>query len=143
MQELWQAQGFQPCAGEWKWSFKGERHVPYSSLPTNHTIGICVLEYVDASVTDVAIQSLNGMELSDKYLVMQHTSVGAKPGMPNLPYDQFPEIPCLIVPAGESNTSDACILPMLNMVTPKDLVETRSTATFMKMSKKNALDTVL
>jgi len=78
---------------------------------------------VDASVTDVAIQSLNSMELGDKYLVVQCASVGAKPGMPNLPYDQFPEIPRPIMPAGESNTSDACILLMLNMVTPEDLVD--------------------
>ena len=68
------------------------------------------LEYVDASVTDVAIQSFNGMELGDKYIVMQRASVGAKPGMPNLPYDQFPEIPRPIMLADESNTrhSDAC-----------------------------------
>jgi len=78
---------------------------------------------VDASVTDVTIQSLNGMELSGKYLIMQCASVGAKPGMPNLPYDQFPEIPHPIMPAGESNTSDAHILLMLNMVTPEDLVD--------------------
>ena len=80
-------------------------------------------KYVDASVTDVTIQSLNGMELGDKYLIMQRASVGAKPGMPNLPYDQFPEIPRPIMPAGESNTSDARILLMLNMVTPEDLVD--------------------
>jgi len=63
------------------------------------------------------------MELSNKYLVMQHVSVGAKPGMPNLPYNQFPEIPCPIMPAGKSNTSDARILLMLNMVTPEDLID--------------------
>ena len=78
---------------------------------------------MDASVTDVAIQSLNGMELGDKYLVMQRASVGAKPGMPNLPYNQFPEIPRPIMPAGESNTPNARILLMLNMVTPEDLVD--------------------
>ena len=81
------------------------------------------IEYVDASVTDVTIQGLNGMELGDKYLVVQCASVGAKPGMPNLPYNQFPEIPRPIMPAGESNTLDACILLMLNMVTPKDLLD--------------------
>ena len=78
---------------------------------------------MDASVTDVTIQSLNGIELGDKYLVVQRASVGAKPGMPNLPYDQFPEIPRPIMPAGESNTSDARILLMLNVVTPEDLVD--------------------
>ncbi|KIM56285.1 hypothetical protein SCLCIDRAFT_1220435 [Scleroderma citrinum Foug A] len=85
--------------------------------------GFAFFEYVDASVTDVAIQSLNGMELGDKYLVVQRASVGAKPGTPNLPYDQFPEIPRPIMPAGESNTSDARILLMLNMVTPEALVD--------------------
>lgn len=87
--------------------------------------GFAFFEYVDASVTDVAIQSLNGMELGDRYLVVQRASVGAKPGtpgmIPNLPYDQFPEIPRPIMPAGESNNADARILLMLNMVTPDDL----------------------
>ena len=85
--------------------------------------GYAFFEYVDTSVTDVAIQSLNGMEIGDKYLVVQRASVGAKPGMPNLPYDQFPEIPCPIMPAGENNTMDVRILLMLNMVTPEDLVD--------------------
>ncbi|KAJ7760448.1 hypothetical protein B0H16DRAFT_1532332 [Mycena metata] len=75
--------------------------------------GFAFFEYVDTAVTDVAIQSLNGMELGDRFLVVQRASVGAKPGMPgmipNLPYDQFPEIP------------HARILLMLNMVTPDDL----------------------
>ena len=78
---------------------------------------------MDTSVIDVAIQSLNGMEIGDKYLVVQRASVGAKPGMPNLPYDQFPEIPRPIMPAGENNTMDARILLMLNMVTPEDLID--------------------
>ena len=74
------------------------------------------------SVT-VAIQSLNSMEIGDKYLVVQCASVGAVPGMPNLLYDQFLEIPCPIMPAGENNTMDARILLMLNMVTPEDLID--------------------
>lgn len=74
----------------------------------------------------MAIQSLNGMELGDRYLVVQRASVGAKPGtpgmIPNLPYDQFPEIPRPIMPAGADNTADtARILLMLNMVTADDL----------------------
>ncbi|KAG8220941.1 hypothetical protein J3R82DRAFT_2446 [Butyriboletus roseoflavus] len=85
--------------------------------------GFAFFEYVDATVTDVAIQSLNGMELGDRYLVVQRASVGAKPGVPNLPYDQFPEIPRPIMPAGENNTADARILLMLNMVTSDDLFE--------------------
>lgn len=90
--------------------------------------GFAFFEYVDPAVTDVAIQSLNGMELGDRYLVVQRASVGAKPGMPgmipNLPYDQFPEIPRPIMPAGkDASAADARILLMLNMVTAEDLVE--------------------
>ncbi|TFY67558.1 hypothetical protein EVG20_g3908 [Dentipellis fragilis] len=88
--------------------------------------GFAFFEYVDPAVTDVAIQSLSGMELGDRYLVVQRASVGAKagqPGMPNLPYDQFPEIPRPILPAGDVSNSDARILLMLNMVTADDLVD--------------------
>jgi len=89
--------------------------------------GFAFFEYVDPGVTDVAIQSLNGMELGDRYLVVQRASVGAKPGtpgmIPNLPYDQFPEIPRPIMPAGDSGSSDARILLMLNMVTADDLTD--------------------
>jgi len=85
--------------------------------------GFAFFEYMDNDITDVAIQSLNGMELGDRHLVVQRASVGAKPGMPGLPYDQFPEIPRPIMPAGESDPSNARILLMLNMVTPEDLVD--------------------
>ncbi|KAF5383519.1 hypothetical protein D9615_003594 [Tricholomella constricta] len=89
--------------------------------------GFAFFEYVDVNVTDVAIQSLNGMELGDRYLVVQRASVGAKPGtpgmIPNLPYDQFPEIPRPIMPAGTDSTADSRILLMLNMVTPDDLTD--------------------
>lgn len=83
---------------------------------------------MDPDVTDVAIQGLNGMELGDRYLVVQRASVGAKPGMPgmipNLPYDQFPEIPRPIMPAGaDPETLNARILLMLNMVTSEDLID--------------------
>ena len=89
--------------------------------------GFAFFEYVDVGVTDVAIQSLNGMELGDRYLVVQRASVGAKPGtpgmIPNLPYDQFPEIPRPIMPAGKDPATDSRILLMLNMVTPDDLTD--------------------
>ncbi|KLO17970.1 hypothetical protein SCHPADRAFT_141264 [Schizopora paradoxa] len=86
--------------------------------------GFAFFEYVDPDVTDAACQGLNGTELGDRRLVVQRASVGAKPGMdmPNMPFDQIPEIPRPIMPAGESET-DARILLMLNMVTTDDLVD--------------------
>ncbi|KAG6821456.1 hypothetical protein H0H93_010180 [Arthromyces matolae] len=85
--------------------------------------GFAFFEYADISVTDVAIQSLNGMEIGDRYLVVQRASVGAKPGQPDLPYDQFPDIPRPIMPAGAENTAEANILLLLNMVTADDLAD--------------------
>jgi splicing factor U2AF 65 kDa subunit len=84
------------------------------------------LEYVDTAVTDVAIAALSGMTLGDRQLVIQRASVGAKagqPGFPDLPYEQFPEIPRPIMPAGDVSEDDARVLLMLNMVTPDDLVD--------------------
>lgn len=89
--------------------------------------GFAFFEYVEPNVTEVAIQALHGMQLGDRSLVVQRASVGAKSGNgmepdPSLPYDQFPELPRPIMPAGKDTSSDANILLMLNMITPEDLV---------------------
>jgi splicing factor U2AF subunit len=66
------------------------------------------------------------MTLGDCQLVNQSAPVGAKagqPGFPDLPYEEFPEIPRLIMPAGDISEDDVCVLLMLNMVTPDDLVD--------------------
>lgn len=109
-------------------------HPRYCIIPTKilrsltFAQGFAFFEYLDPGVTDVAIQSLNAMELGDRYLVVQRASVGAKPGTPgllpnpNLPYDLF-EIPRPIMPAGKDPATDARILLMLNMVTTEDLVD--------------------
>ncbi|KAF7796349.1 hypothetical protein EIP86_007526 [Pleurotus ostreatoroseus] len=87
--------------------------------------GFAFFEYVDPNVTDVAIQSLSGMELGDKYLVVQRASVGAKPGQPPIPgmMEAYAEIPKPILPATDAENPDARILLMLNMVVPEDLVD--------------------
>ncbi|KAH9034616.1 hypothetical protein EDB85DRAFT_1889742 [Lactarius pseudohatsudake] len=93
---------------------------------TGPSKGFAFFEYVDAAVTDVAIAALSGMTLGDRQLVVQRASVGAKagqPGFPDLPYEQFPEIPRPIMPAGDVSDNEARILLMLNMVTPDDLVD--------------------
>ncbi|KIJ55655.1 hypothetical protein M422DRAFT_73428 [Sphaerobolus stellatus SS14] len=92
--------------------------------------GFAFFEYADISVTDVAIQGLNGMELGDRYLVVQRASIGAKGGtgmIPNpiIPPEAFPTVPKPIMPAGDLATApppEARILLMLNMVTTEDLV---------------------
>ncbi|KAF8518975.1 hypothetical protein BU17DRAFT_76009 [Hysterangium stoloniferum] len=91
--------------------------------------GFAFFEYVDPEKTDVAIQSLNGMELGDRYLVVQRASIGAKGGggvmIPNplIPAEAFPTVPAPIMPASDPSGQppDARILLMLNMVTSEDL----------------------
>ncbi|KAI0027801.1 hypothetical protein K488DRAFT_80969 [Vararia minispora EC-137] len=100
---------------------------------TGASKGFAFFEYVDAEVTDVAIQSLNGMELGDKHLVVQRASVGAKQGtIPEMPYAPAPVLPRPILPAGEVTSSDARILLMLNMVTPEDLIEDQEYADLLE-----------
>ena len=86
--------------------------------------GFAFFEYVDPAVTDVAIQSLSGMELGDKYLVVQRASVGAKPGQPSMAelYGTA-EIPKPILPATDLDRNNSRILLMLNMVVPEELVD--------------------
>lgn len=83
--------------------------------------GFAFFEYVDPGVTDMAIESLSGMELGDKYLVVQRASVGAKPGQSPVPGMDYVEIPKPILPATDHDDSDSNILLMLNMVVPEDL----------------------
>lgn len=90
--------------------------------------GFAFFEYVDPDVTETAIQSLHGMELGDRTLVVQRASVGSKTGTglipnPDIPYDQIGEIPRPIMPLAEAPTTDARILLMLNMVATDDLVD--------------------
>ncbi|KAJ1306945.1 hypothetical protein OPQ81_007926 [Rhizoctonia solani] len=89
--------------------------------------GFAFFEYVDPSVTDIAIQGLNGMELGDRFLVVQRASVGAKSGIPGVPPELFaPAIPRPIMPitdTSDPNPNNATILLLLNMVAPEDLTD--------------------
>ena len=61
------------------------------------------------------------MTLGDRQLVVQCASVGAKagqPGFPDLPYEQFLEIPRPNMPAGDVSQTDAHVILMLN-ITPR------------------------
>ncbi|CAE6507555.1 Splicing factor U2AF 65 kDa subunit [Rhizoctonia solani] len=95
---------------------------------SNASQGFAFFEYVDPSVTDIAIQGLNGMELGDRFLVVQRASVGAKQGIPGVPPELFAPaaIPRPIMPITETsdpNPNSATILLLLNMVAPEDLTD--------------------
>ncbi|KAH7106043.1 hypothetical protein BKA62DRAFT_809497 [Auriculariales sp. MPI-PUGE-AT-0066] len=93
--------------------------------------GFAFFEYVETTLTDVAIQGLSGMELGDRTLVVQRASVGSKAGgglipNPEVPYDQMPPQLRPIVPLALSqpeSLSEARVVLMLNMVTPDELVD--------------------
>ncbi len=93
---------------------------------------------MDAGVTDDAIQSLSGMELGDKYLVVQRASVGAKPGQSPIPglYEANPEIPKPILPVGDLSSSQDRILLMLNMVVPEELTDDQEYADLLEDVKE-------
>lgn len=95
---------------------------------TGPSKGYAFFEYADPSVTDVACQGLNGMELGDRYLVVQRASIGAKnpDGTSIIPPDpREVNIPKPIMPAEgvDTTVTSSRILLMLNMVVPEDLVD--------------------
>ncbi|CAF0795956.1 unnamed protein product [Didymodactylos carnosus] len=81
--------------------------------------GYAFCEYVDAGVTDAAIQGLNGMQLGDKKLIVQLASVGAKnmPGMTSIPVSV--QVPGLNMSSGSGPVTE--VLCLLNMVTEDEL----------------------
>jgi splicing factor U2AF subunit len=79
--------------------------------------GYAFCEYAETSVTEAAIQGLNGMQLGDKKLIVQLASVGAKnmPGMPGSIGVQLPGVNIL------ASTVSTEVLCLLNMVTEEEL----------------------
>jgi splicing factor U2AF subunit len=91
--------------------------------------GFAFFEYVDPSVTDIATQGLNGLELGDRFLVVQRASIGAKPGMHNMPgmpsAEEYQSAmqgrPFIPMAANVEDMQNSRILLMLNMVSIDDL----------------------
>jgi len=94
--------------------------------------GFAFCEYVDPSVTDIACQGLNGMELGDRFLVVQRAAIGANPakqGMYSGPSGGGPigvdlsKVSTNIITAATAGEAiPTRVLQMLNMVTPEELV---------------------
>ncbi|KAG0749390.1 hypothetical protein G6F57_005119 [Rhizopus arrhizus] len=82
--------------------------------------GFAFCEYADPSVTDLACQGLNNMELGDRKLIVQRASVGAKHIPPD--YMSGPMLPANYVPVTSAKEDDATrVLQLMNMVTPEEL----------------------
>jgi len=102
--------------------------------------GFAFCEYVDPDLTDIACQGLNGMELGDRYLVVQRAQIGqnAKKEKENNPdgqrnnYNQFNNFAGGQATAAASSVLAAVkngegektrVLQMLNMVNQEELVD--------------------
>jgi len=81
--------------------------------------GFAFCEYVDPTVTDLACQGLNNMELGDRKLVVQRASVGSakNAGVTNVLSTS------VLIPTGNGEMQPTTVLQLLNMVTPEELVE--------------------
>jgi len=84
--------------------------------------GYAFCEYVDLSLTDVAIAGMNGMQLGDKKLIVQRASVGAKiPGGMSGVFPVQVQVAGLDLQAPNSNPTP--VLCLMNMVTEEELVD--------------------
>lgn len=83
--------------------------------------GFAFCEYADPSVTDLACQGLNNMELGDRKLVVQRASVGAKHGLLPEGYNN-PVASADYLPVSSAKEEEATrVLQLMNMVTPEEL----------------------
>ncbi|XP_074647734.1 splicing factor U2AF 50 kDa subunit-like [Tubulanus polymorphus] len=78
--------------------------------------GYAFCEYLDVSITDVACQGLNNMQLGDKKLIVQRASVGAKNAQQAAVQLQVPGLN--LSSASQTLTEVLCLM---NMVVPEEL----------------------
>ena len=83
--------------------------------------GFAFCEYADPTITDVACQGLNGMEIGDRRIVVQRASVGAgtRPGPPSL----VSNLSLSNFPPSSAQTIPSCSLILMNMLTFDDIMD--------------------
>merc|ERR1719431_636498 len=81
--------------------------------------GYAFCEYVDVTLTDQAIQGLNGMQLGDKKLVVQRAIVGAKNANAIAQVPVQLQVPGLQLQSSSGPATE--VLSLMNMVTPDEL----------------------
>lgn len=92
--------------------------------PNGASKGFAFCEYVDASITDLAIQGLNDMELGDKRLLVQRASVGStgqRPLMAPTTGANSTSLMPAIAASGPGEPTKAMML--LNCVTTEELID--------------------
>lgn len=82
--------------------------------------GFAFCEYVDPSVTDIAIQGLNGMELGEKRLKVWKVSVGIKQvsGI-----EMGVNAMSMLAGTTSTDNEESPVIQLLNMVTAEELMD--------------------
>ena len=96
---------------------------PFQPSPekiTNRDQGIAFCEYVDPSVTDIAVEGLNGMELGDKHLKVQRASIGLTQvsGL-----EMGVNAMSMLAGTTSQGLEEGRVLQLLNMVTAEELID--------------------
>lgn len=87
---------------------------------TEQSRGIAFCEYQDANAaTDIAVESLNGMELGDSHLKVQRASVGIQQVGGELSVNAM----SLLAGTSSNDVEMGRVLCLLNMVTPEELMD--------------------
>ncbi|KAI9840094.1 MAG: hypothetical protein M1838_004241 [Thelocarpon superellum] len=87
---------------------------------TEESRGIAFCEYLDPSVTDIAVEGLNGMELGDKHLKVQRASIGMTQASG---LEMGVNAMSMLAGTTSQDLEEGRVLQMLNMVTPEELID--------------------
>lgn len=82
--------------------------------------GIAFCEYADAAAaTDIAVESLNGMELGDRHLKVQRASIGIQQVGTEMSVNAM----SMLAGATGGDTDAGRVLCLMNMITPEELMD--------------------
>ncbi|EMC95127.1 hypothetical protein BAUCODRAFT_526859 [Baudoinia panamericana UAMH 10762] len=88
---------------------------------TDQSRGIAFCEYKDAkNTTDIAVESLNGMELGDSHLKVQRASIGTQQVGGEMTVNAMS---MMASAAGGADRDASRVLCLMNMITPEELMD--------------------
>jgi splicing factor U2AF 65 kDa subunit len=87
---------------------------------TDFPQGIAFCEYADSSVTNVALEGLNGMEITGNIVKVTHASIGFTQAAG---LEMGVNAMSMFAGTTSDNMEDGRVLQLLNMVTPEELID--------------------
>lgn len=132
-------------------SFGELKHFNLVKEYTGHSKGFAFAEYSDPSLTDAACEGLNGMELGDRYLVVQRASIGqgarsnasgGRGPQGDITADAQRVAPGILAGSGAEGDPTR-VLQMLNMVTPEEIVDDEDYEEILEDTKDECAHTIV